>query len=71
MRIYILEQNWFEFLMKELHFRKIQPGTTYKAFCELFTGTICTTNFDSLLEDIMTFLHYPVSVIVTNDRLTI
>ncbi len=60
-----------EFLMKELHFGKIQPGSTYKAFCELFTGTICTTNFDSLLEDTMTFLHRPVSVVVTKDRLTI
>lgn len=28
-----------EFLMKELHFGKIQPGTTYEAFCKLFTGT--------------------------------
>lgn len=60
-----------EFLMKELHFGKIQPGPTYKAFCELFTGTICTTNFDSLLEDTMTLLHRPVSVVVTKDRLTI
>lgn len=57
--------------MKELHFGKIQPGATYKAFCELFTGTICTTNFDSLLEDEMILLHRPVSVIVTKDRLTI
>lgn len=60
-----------EFLMKELNFGKIQPGATYKAFCELFTGTICTTNFDFLLEDTMTFLHRPVSVVVTKDRLTI
>lgn len=60
-----------EFLMKELHFGKIQPGSTYKAFCELFTGIICTTNFDSLLEDEMILLHRPVSVIVTKDRLTI
>lgn len=60
-----------EFLMKELHLGKIQPGITYKAFCELFTGTICTTNFDFLLEDTMTFLHRPVSVVVTKDRLTI
>ncbi|MBM6743131.1 SIR2 family protein [Drancourtella massiliensis] len=60
-----------EFLMKELHFGKIQPGSTYKAFCELFTGIICTTNFDSLLEDEMILLHRPVSVIVTKDRLTV
>ncbi len=60
-----------EFLMKELHFGKIQPGSTYKAFCDLFTGTICTTNFDSLLEDTMILLHRPVSVVVTKDRLSI
>ena len=60
-----------EFLMKELHFGQIQPSSTYKAFCELFTGIICTTNYDSLLEDAMTFLHRPVSVVVTKDRLTI
>ena len=60
-----------EFLMKALHFGKIQPGDTYKAFCDLFTGTICTTNFDSLLEDSMTLLHRPVSVVVTEDRLTV
>lgn len=61
-----------ELLMKELHFGKIKPGTTYKAFCDLFTGTtICTTNFDSLIEDTMILLQRPVSVIVTKDRLTI
>lgn len=60
-----------ELLMKELHFGKIRPGSTYEAFCDLFTGTICTTNFDSLIEDSMTLLHRPVSVVVTKDRLTI
>lgn len=60
-----------EFLMKELHFGKIQPGATYRAFCDLFTGIICTTNFDSLLEDTLTLLHRPVSVVTTKDRLTI
>lgn len=60
-----------ELLMKELHFGKVQPGSTYKAFCELFTGTICTTNFDSLIEDSMTLLHRPIPVIVTKDRLPI
>lgn len=60
-----------ELLMKELNFGKIQPGDTYKEFCNLFTGTICTTNFDSLLEDSMTIQHLPVSVVVTEDRLTI
>ncbi|MDE7178730.1 MAG: SIR2 family protein [Lachnospiraceae bacterium] len=60
-----------ELLMRELHFGEIQPGATYKAFCDLFTGTICTTNFDSLLEDSMTLLQRPISVVVTEDRLTV
>lgn len=60
-----------ELLMRSLHFGKVHPGSTYKAFCELFTGTICTTNFDSLIEEEMILLHRPVSVIVTKDRLTI
>lgn len=60
-----------ELLMNGLHFGEIQPGDTYKAFCDLFTGTICTTNFDSLIEDSMILLHRPVSVVVTKDRLTI
>lgn len=60
-----------ELLMKELHFGEIQPGDTYKAFCDLFTGTICTTNFDSLLEDSMTLLQRPIPVVVTEDRLTV
>lgn len=60
-----------ELLLSELHFGEIQPGDTYKAFCKLFTGTICTTNFDSLIEDTFTMLHQPVSVVVTKDRLTV
>lgn len=61
-----------ELLMNELNFGKIQSGSTYKAFCDLFTGTtICTTNFGSLIEDSMTLLHRPFSVIVTKDRLPI
>lgn len=60
-----------ELLMRSLHIGKAHPGSTYKAFCDLFTGTICTTNFDSLIEEEMILLHRPVSVIVTKDRLTI
>lgn len=60
-----------EALMNELLVGKVQPGKTYEAFCDLFTGTICTTNFDSLLEDTMVMLQRPVTVIVTKDRLTI
>ena len=60
-----------EFLMKVLNIGKIHPGDTYTALCELFTGTICTTNFDFLLEEAMSSLHRPISTIVTEDRLAI
>lgn len=60
-----------ELLMRSLHFGRVYPSYTYKAFCDLFTGTVCTTNFDSLIEDTMILLHRPVSVVVTKDRLTV
>lgn len=60
-----------ELLMDKLNYGKIHPGDTHKALCELFTGTICTTNYDTLIEDtIMTMGQQP-SVIVTDDRLAI
>ena len=60
-----------EFLMRALLIGEVHPGQVYQAFCNLFTGTICTTNFDSLLEDSMTLLLRPVSVIATEDRLPV
>lgn len=60
-----------ELLMRELHHGEIQPGDTVQAFCNCFSGTICTTNFDTLLEDAMVQAHHPASVIVTEDRLTV
>lgn len=60
-----------ELIMAELHHGLIQPGNTYKAFCEIFRGTICTTNFDTLLEDAMVQSRFPVSVIATEDRLSV
>ena len=60
-----------ELLIRELHIGKIQPGSTYKAFCELFTNVVCTTNFDCLLEDAYRSLRQPISVIATEDRLSI
>ena len=60
-----------EFLLRKLNYGMIKPSDTYKAFCNLFTGTICTTNFDSLIEDTYTQMFQPVSVVATTDRLTI
>lgn len=60
-----------ELLMRELHIGKIQPGSTYAAFCEVFTNIVCTTNFDFLLEDSFRSLQRPISVIATEDRFSI
>lgn len=60
-----------EFLIRVLNDRRIKPGDTYEEFCKLFTGTICTTNYDFLLEEEMNLLNRPFSTIVTEDRLTI
>lgn len=60
-----------EFLMKVLHIGEVKPGETYVEFCKLFTGTICTTNYDFLIEEAMHSLYRPISTIVTEDRLTV
>ncbi len=60
-----------ELLMRELHIGEIMPGETYESFCNLFNGTICTTNWDSLLEDCMTLMRKPFSTVVTEDRLSV
>ena len=60
-----------EFIMKALHVEEVKPGATYEEFCNLFTGTICTTNYDFLIEKAMQSLSRPISTIVTEDRLTI
>ncbi len=60
-----------ERLMKTLNNPEIVPGNTYRAFCNLFTETICTTNFDFLLEKAYRELSIPISVIATEDRLSI
>lgn len=60
-----------EFLIDTLHIGKVQPGSTYTAFCEVFTNIICTTNFDFLLEDAFRSLQHPISVIATEDRLSV
>jgi len=60
-----------ELLMRELHISEINPGKTIDAFCNLFSGTICTTNWDFLLEDSLTLMHKPFSTVVTEDRLSV
>jgi len=40
-----------EKLFEELLIGSAQPGPVYKAFCNLPFDIVCSTNFDSLLED--------------------
>ena len=49
----------------------VEPGKTHEAFCKLFSGQVCTTNFDSLLEDAYSNNHMPVSVIGSEEKLAI
>ena len=56
-----------ELLMRELHIGEIIPGETFESFCNLFNGIICTTNWDTLLEDCMTLMRKPFSTVVTEN----
>lgn len=61
-----------ELIMNGLHYEEVtNPGVAYEAFCKLFTGTICTTNFDLLLETEMSNLGRQFSIIATPDRLAV
>lgn len=60
-----------ELLSKELHIHKIQPSPTYTAFCDIFFDTICTTNFDFLLDETLQISKRPVSIIVSEEKLSI
>ena len=60
-----------ELLVKELHIYEIQPSPTYMAFCDIFYDTICTTNFDFLLDESLQLSKRPVSVIVSEEKLSI
>jgi hypothetical protein len=39
-----------ELLAKKLHINELKPEETHRSFCNVFFDTICTTNFDFLLE---------------------
>lgn len=60
-----------EILAKILYVNDIKPGDTHKAFCNIFFDTICTTNFDFLIEHTLHETNRPHSIIVTEDRLPI
>lgn len=60
-----------ELLARELKVNFIKPGNTHRSFCDIYFDTICTTNFDFLLEQTLNEKNIPFSTIVTEDRLTI
>ena len=60
-----------ELLAKELSINQLKPGKTHQAFCNLYFDTICTTNFDFLLEQTLTAKLIPFSTIITEERLPI
>jgi len=58
-------------LQEDLHINEIKPSDTYIAFCNLFSETICTTNFDFVIDQTLTKDNRPYSIIVSEDRLSI
>lgn len=60
-----------ELLAKKLHINELKPGETHRSFCNVFFDTICTTNFDFLLEHTLQETKRPHSIIVSEDRLPI
>lgn len=60
-----------ELLAKELHVNQLKPGKTHRTFCDLYFDTICTTNFDFLIEQTLNEKHIPFSMVVSEERLPI
>ena len=60
-----------ELISEAVHIHDIKPGGVHRAFCDLFFDTICTTNFDFLIEQTLQESHRPHSVVVSEDRLSI
>lgn len=60
-----------ELLSELLNVNELKPSTTHHAFCDLFVDTICTTNFDFLIEQTLQETHRPHSIVVSEERLAI
>lgn len=60
-----------ELLARELYVNQLKPGKTHKTFCDLYFDTICTTNFDFLIEQTLNEKHIPFSMVVSEERLPI
>lgn len=60
-----------ELISDMLHINEIRPADTHRSFCSLFFDTICTTNFDFLLEQTLQESQRPYAVVVSEERLSI
>lgn len=60
-----------EIIAKELKINSTKPGLAHRAFCDLNFDTICTTNFDFLIEQSLNEKSTPFSTIISEDRLPI
>ena len=63
-------RSLIDLLYRLLNVEHVRAGATHKAFCEVFRGTVCTTNFDFLLEQGYRGINANVTTIVTEDRLS-
>lgn len=60
-----------EILAKEIKVNRVQPGKAHQALVNLLFDTICTTNFDFLIEQALTEQKIPFSTIISEERLAI
>lgn len=60
-----------ELIAKELKINQLKPGKAHRSFCDVYFDTICTTNFDFLIEQTLSEKCIPFSTIVSEDRLPI
>lgn len=60
-----------ELLARELKVNQIKPGNAHRSLCDVYFDTICTTNFDFLIEQTLNEKSIPFSTIVSEDRLPI
>lgn len=60
-----------EIIAKELKINSMRPGDVHQALCSLNFDTICTTNFDFLIEQALEDSRAPYSTITSEDRLAI
>ena len=60
-----------ELLARELYVNNHKPGKTHRTFCDLYFDTICTTNFDFLIEQTLNEKRIPFSMVISEERLPI